>query len=441
MLKFIRPVTYLAAAGCLAGFLAAPAGAQPALTTIQDILYRADGSRFTGTMNIAWDSFQAQDTSNIATANLTLNIVNGVLNVKLVPTTTATPGSQYKITYNSRGAIQFTETWAVPPSSLTLRVRDVRLTTGTVVGPQPVTSPVQIGDVVGLTNALNVRPTQGVGFAIGRAAVINSSGQVDGASGNLGDCVRVDGSSGPCGGGGGGGGVLPLFQDNEVPSGLVNGLNTTFTLQFTPSPSSSLSVYRNGILMKPGVDFTLSGNSLSFYIASVPQPGDLLAATYRYGNPNNVLGTLTSPQVVCSNVGTSTSSTTATSLGTCTIPAGLLGTGDRIEVRYQYAHTGSGTGFTPSIQWGSTTLLTRSAASAEGLFAGRLDLGVHSAGQVYDGQSWGSTTTFSQFAGTATENTTVAVTIRFRGQMSGSTSDSVALRNFTVVRYPAQSNP
>ena len=69
------------------------AAAQPAtLTTIQDILCRADGTRFTGTMFIRYNSFLAGDTSNIATANLTLPIVNGVLRVQLVPTTTASAG-------------------------------------------------------------------------------------------------------------------------------------------------------------------------------------------------------------------------------------------------------------------------------------------------------------------------------------------------------------
>ena len=72
----------------VAGAIGTAAG-QPALTTVQDILYRANGTRFTGTMFIRYNSFLAGDTSNIATANLTLPIVNGVLRVQLVPTTTA----------------------------------------------------------------------------------------------------------------------------------------------------------------------------------------------------------------------------------------------------------------------------------------------------------------------------------------------------------------
>ena len=51
---------------------ASVAVAQPALTTIQDTLYRADGSRFTGTVYLTYSSFQGADTSNIATSNLTI---------------------------------------------------------------------------------------------------------------------------------------------------------------------------------------------------------------------------------------------------------------------------------------------------------------------------------------------------------------------------------
>jgi hypothetical protein len=155
----------------------------------------------------------------------------------------------------------------------------VRISSGTVVGPPPVTSPIQIGDVVGLPNALAVRPTEGVGFASGRAAVIDQAGQIDGASGNLGDCVRVDGSSGPCGSGGGGGG--PLFSDGETPTGVINAMNTTFTLNFSPSPTVSLSLSRNGLLMKQGTDYSLSGVVITFFPGSVPQTGDVLLASYR----------------------------------------------------------------------------------------------------------------------------------------------------------------
>src|ERR1700733_1850964 len=108
--------------------------AQPALTTIQDILYRADGTRFNGEIFISWNAFTAGDTSNIATAQVKLPIVNGVLHVELVPTTTASAGANYQVTYNSQGQFQFSQIWAVPPSSVPLKVSAVLVSSGTVVG-------------------------------------------------------------------------------------------------------------------------------------------------------------------------------------------------------------------------------------------------------------------------------------------------------------------
>lgn len=416
------------------------AAAQPALTTIQDVLYRADGTRFTGTMYIGYESFTGGDTSNIATANLTVPIVNGSLRVRLAPTTTASAGAQYNITYNSAGINQFTETWAVPSTSTTLRVRDVRIASGTVVGPPPVISPVQIGDVIGLANELEVRPMRGVGFGLGRAAVINSAGQIDAAAGSLADCVHVDGSSGPCGGGGGGG-VSGAFVDGEAPSGAINGSNTTFGLAHAPDPVGSLTLYRNGLRMSSGVDYTLTGNAITFFVTSTPQAGDHLAANYRYADPSNPLGTLTGSQVVCSGVGGVTSSTSLTQLGTCTVPAGVLGSGDRIEVRFQMAHTGTESGFSGEVRIGSATVVARSASSSESRLTGQTDFSVFGTNQLWDSQTHGTTLSLSTTTGSAVEDTSQAVTVSFRGQLTSSSADSLALRNFTVIRYPAQSNP
>ncbi|MEP7354937.1 MAG: hypothetical protein ABI824_17045 [Acidobacteriota bacterium] len=423
----------------LGAVLTGIAAGQPALTTIQDVLYRADGTRFTGTMFIAYDSFQSGDTSNIATANLTVPIVNGSLRVRLVPTTTATAGAQYQITYNSAGINQFTETWSVPATSATLRVRDVRTSNASVVGPAPIISPVQIGDVLGLANELDIRPMRGVGFSLGRAAVINSAGQLDAAAGNLSDCIRVDGTSGACGSGGGG--FSGLFADGEVPWGTVNGINQSFLLLHPPSPAASLQVVRNGLVLRSNSDYQLSGNTLTFYIASVPQPGDIIQANYRYGDPSNPLGSFTASQVICSGVGAATSATSLTQLGSCTIPSGTLATGDRLEIRYQFAHTGTLTGFASQVRIGGTTVASVTAPSSEPILVGQTDFGLYSGAQSWDTRTWGTTLTFQSTAGSASEDITQALTISFRGQLSGSAADTVALRNFTVIRYPAQLNP
>ena len=46
--------------------------AAPALTTIQDILYRADGTRFNGALTITWTDFQSGDDNPIPSQGLTV---------------------------------------------------------------------------------------------------------------------------------------------------------------------------------------------------------------------------------------------------------------------------------------------------------------------------------------------------------------------------------
>ncbi|MBX9601154.1 MAG: hypothetical protein K2X35_09120 [Bryobacteraceae bacterium] len=423
-------------------FSLSPAPAQPVLTAIQDTLYKADGTRYNGTMRIRWRSFEAGDQSNIATSDLTVEIVNGVLRVRLAPTTTATAGAQYEVAYESRGRLQFTETWAVPPSATPLRIRQVRTGQGSVVGPPPANTQITIPDVAGLSNELLVRPIRGPGFTASRAAVINAAGQMEGASGDAGDCVRVDGSASPCGaGGGGGGGILPQFADGEVPAGLVNGVNTVFTLNFAPSPGASLALFKNGVLQRAGTDFLLSGSTITFLFSSAPQTGDVLQARYRYGDPGNPLASFTAAQTICSGTGTGTSSTALISLGSCSIPAGVLGAGDRIEIRFQYEHTGGTTGFGAEVRWGSTAVVSRSVSLLETTLFGRAEAGLHGAGGLSAAQSWGALSAVTAAAGSVAFTPGQGLTVEFRGQMSAASSDTVWLRNFTVIRYPAQGNP
>ena len=414
------------------------AAGQPALTMIQDTLYRADGTRFSGTVFFTYNSFQAGDTSNIATSNLTLQIVNGALKVNLVPTTTATPGAQYTVKYNSKGINQFTEIWAVPPSQFTLRVRDVRVSQGTVIGPAAVTTPIQIGDVTGLQNELAVRPMRGVGFAVGRAAVINQAAQIDGAAGTPSDCLRVDGSSGPCGAGGG---VGVAFADSEPPTGPINGTNNIFMLNFTPSPPSSLDLYRNGVRLTSGSDYLLSIKTITFFQASLPNTGDLLAASYRYANPDDPATSLAAPQVVCSSIGGGTASTVASDLGTCTISAGTLHIGDRIEVQFQYEHVGTVSGFNGEVRIGTTSAFSRDVTAAETLLVGTVGFAIGLSKQIFSTQSFGTSLAQTVSAGTTSELVGNDLTFHFKGHMLAAGADTVNLRTFTVIRYPAQSNP
>ena len=214
--------------------LAASALAAPSLTTIQDVLYKADGTRFNGVVSISWSSFEAPDHSAIATQMTTAKVVDGNLRVQLVPNTASNPLVYYSVVYISDGRVQFSELWAVPSSAQSLRIRDVRIAAPTgndvVAG-----APVQEADVVGLIADLGARPLKGPAFAAGRVAMVNPLGSLDGVAGSPGDCVRVDGSSGPCG-------PPASFVDGDIPSGIVDGANTSFSLSATPNPATSLSV-------------------------------------------------------------------------------------------------------------------------------------------------------------------------------------------------------
>jgi len=413
--------------------------AQPPLTIIQDTLYKADGTPFNGLLIISWNSFQADNQANVVAQTLTVRVIDGYFRVQLAPTGDANPPSSYTVTYNSDGKVQFQETWVVGTSSTPLTIAAVRTSTTSIpsnnspVQPSP-QAPIPESAVTGLTNDLSLRPMKGTGFALGSVAMIDSAGAIDAVIGNPSDCVFVDGSSGPCGGAG------PLFSDGEVPGGTVNGNNTTFTLANAPSPAASLALFRNGIAQKATVDYTLTGSTVQFLTGAVPQPGDTLLAWYRLppagggSTPQTAVG----PQVICSRAGTSTSSTSFTSLGACTISANVLQTGDRVEIHFDLAHTGTAAGFEYQAIWGATTITDRVATAAEVMIAGKGEAGLYSGGAQLRAESWGTVLAYAASVANATDNVAPGLTINFQAKLSQTATDTISLVNFTVVRDPAQ---
>jgi hypothetical protein len=414
--------------------LATSSFAAPPLTIIQDVLYKADGTRFNGTVTINWTSFEAIDRSAVAQQTTTVAVVNGNLLVRLVPSTTATPAAFYTVVYNSDGRVQFQETWAVPSSVLPLRVRDIRVATTTTLsaGADTVATTVQESDIVGLVSDLGARPLKGPGYAPGRVAFVNPSGAMETVAGAPTDCVRVDGTSGPCGDGG----SQQNFVDGEAPAGLLDGANTAFTLSDVPSPAASLTFYRNGMLQKDGLDFTLSGNQIHFVTAAVPQTGDTLVASYRLtSGAGDTPQLFPGPQVLCSGLGAATSSGTLASVGTCNIPAGLLAAGDRVEIRFDLDHPGAAGGFSFEVHWGATTVLARNASAVDAQATGRADAALTAAGAQLSHQSWGTSLGFAAGVGKSTDTYAAGVTVDFLAKTVQS-GETVTLSNFTVVRFP-----
>jgi hypothetical protein len=418
--------------------LAATAVAAPSLTTIQDVLYKADGTRFNGTLTISWSSFQAADNSAIVTQTSTVKVVEGNLRVQLVPNTTATPPVNYTVTYNSDGRVQFQESWAVPSSTVPLRVRDVRVATlVTAAGTGSAANdsgsgPVPESDVVGLIADLGARPVKASSLAAGTVAFVDGLGLLDSVAGNASDCVHVDGSSGACGS------QATWFVDADSLTGIVDGSNGTFTLSGTPTPSTSLTLYRNGILQKAGQDFSVSGAAINFVTVAVPQPGDILLASYRLGTGTSDSGTgqmFPAPQVLCSGTGAAIAATTLSSMGTCSIPAGLLVPGDRVTISFDLSHQGSISGFSFAVNWGATAIAARSGGATDTLVTGRAEAAILAAGSQVSTQSWGAVLPFSASVAAASDVYTNGITINFQGMLAQS-GDTLSLASYTVVRLP-----
>lgn len=68
----------------------------------------------------------------------------------------------------------------------------------------------------------------------------------------------------------------------EIPSGSINGSNTAFTLSQSPTSSSGVHVFLNGLAQIQGVgkDYTISGSTITFVTA--PETAQTLTVIYQY---------------------------------------------------------------------------------------------------------------------------------------------------------------
>lgn len=69
--------------------------------------------------------------------------------------------------------------------------------------------------------------------------------------------------------------------ENEIPTGVIDGVNATFTLASAPDPPESLELFLHGRRMYAGEDYTLAGATITFMAGSIPIVGTNLRADYR----------------------------------------------------------------------------------------------------------------------------------------------------------------
>ena len=93
----------------------------PALTTVSDTVYRADGTAAGGTVLISWPSFQTAENDAVAAGNLAVTLgPGGAFAAQLVPNVGASPaGTYYTAVFQLDDGTVRTEYWSVPSASPT----------------------------------------------------------------------------------------------------------------------------------------------------------------------------------------------------------------------------------------------------------------------------------------------------------------------------------
>lgn len=151
---------------------------------------------------------------------------------------------------------------AVGASAVTaLLISQIR-STNTTTGSVAVTPP---------GSAIPVWGVPGSGISISTAGVISAAGAV-GPTGPAGP-TGPTGATGPAA-------TLATPIVGEIPTGTINGVNSTFTLANTPNMSYPLTVWLGGQhLFTANGDFAIAGNTLTF-TGIIPPTGANLNVDY-----------------------------------------------------------------------------------------------------------------------------------------------------------------
>jgi hypothetical protein len=126
--------------------------ASPAMTTVSDTVYQADGSPASGVVLISWPAFTAADGTPVAAGSTSAALGNnGSLSVNLVPNAGATPsGTYYTAVFQLQDVVR-TEYWLVGTTSPTT-LSAVRATPGVGVAAPPV-SKLYVDNAIATTKA------------------------------------------------------------------------------------------------------------------------------------------------------------------------------------------------------------------------------------------------------------------------------------------------
>lgn len=270
--KFLRTLSVIS-------LLGTGATAQTTLSQITDTVNNPDGTPFTGTLSLTWTGTSYSSINGASPYSTSTRIYNGVLSVRVAPSTSASPAGFYLAVYTSSdGRTSWVETWQVGPSTSALTLSQVRSTANsTNSGSSSGGSTLAIGQVTGLSSYLNALSSS-LNTVTSTVGGFNSTvGGLSNTVSNLQSTVNTLVTNTNSGS------ASASFIDGEAPSGIVNGSNSSFTLSNVPAPASSLMLTKNGILLQSNQDYTLSTSTINFVNSANPQTGDVLRASYRIG--------------------------------------------------------------------------------------------------------------------------------------------------------------
>lgn len=157
----------------IATVLIAPLGlcgraqAQVAMTTVQDTVYRADGTQASGTVVVTWPTFTTAAGQAVAAGNTSATIgPNGALSVALTPNAGATPtGTYYTAVFHLDDGTTSQQYWVIPvsatPVTLSAVENDVLPTSVAMQTASRAYVDAQIAQVTGQATGTTYVPTTG----------------------------------------------------------------------------------------------------------------------------------------------------------------------------------------------------------------------------------------------------------------------------------------
>lgn len=95
-------------------------------TRIRDTVYRPDGGLFTGTVEVVAQRIQTPSGQTVVPTPKTYQVLNGLLDIQLVPNVGEPNGTGYRATYYIDGKTKMaTDLWVVPVSATPLKVSNI----------------------------------------------------------------------------------------------------------------------------------------------------------------------------------------------------------------------------------------------------------------------------------------------------------------------------